>query len=469
MKLTHIYYIGAVTMAAMCLEAEAQQLNSAYFTDEYKFRHSMNPAFGSEQNYFSIPVLGNLNINMRGNFGYQDVVMENPMYPSGSDKRMTSFMNPYISVSDALDGFSTGKNRVVGNVGVAIFSAGFKAFGGYNTVELNSRTSFGVSLPYELFEFAKNTGNKTYDIGDINASVMSYVELGFGHSRQIDEKLRVGAKFKLLFGLGRADIKFEDMQADLSGEDKWVLSGKATADVSIKGFKYETSQEEYNQEVLGSYEQVDGIDIDGFGLGGFGIAFDLGGEYKINDDWTVSAALLDLGFIRWNCNARAASSGTPFEFYGFHDVSVTTDRGEVIDDKMDSYGDQFVDFAHLEDEGDRGGRTTGIGATLNLAAEYNLPMYRPITFGFLSSTRINGPYSWSEGRLSANWVPLSWIDGGVNISVNSFTTSFGWVVNIHPRGYNFFIGMDHILGKLSNERIPLSSNASIALGMSVTW
>ena len=29
--------------------------------------------------------------------------------------------------------------------------------------------------------------------------------------------------------------------------------------------------------------------------------------------------------------------------------------------------------------------------------------------------------------------------------------------------------MDHILGKTSKEFIPLSSNASIALGMSVTW
>ena len=45
----------------------------------------------------------------------------------------------------------------------------------------------------------------------------------------------------------------------------------------------------------------------------------------------------------------------------------------------------------------------------------------------------------------------------------------GWVLNIHPKGYNFFIGMDHILGSLSKEGIPLNSNASVQLGMSVTW
>ena len=45
----------------------------------------------------------------------------------------------------------------------------------------------------------------------------------------------------------------------------------------------------------------------------------------------------------------------------------------------------------------------------------------------------------------------------------------GWVLNIHPKGYNFFIGMDHVLGKTSKEGIPLSSNASLALGMSIAW
>ena len=87
----------------------------------------------------------------------------------------------------------------------------------------------------------------------------------------------------------------------------------------------------------------------------------------------------------------------------------------------------------------------------------------------MSSTRINGAYSWTEGRISANWTPLSWLDGGVNFAVNSFTTSMGWVLNIHPKGYNFYIGMDHILGKTSKEYIPLSSNASLSVGMSVAW
>lgn len=468
MKTIYKNLFTAALMAVGC-SAAAQTINSAYFTEDYKFRHMLNPAFGNEQNYVSIPALGNISVNTHGNFGYRDVIMSNPMYPSLSDKKMTTFMNPYISAEDALSGFSTGNNRITGDVSLTILSAGFKAFGGYNTIEINSRTTTGVSLPYELFEFAKNTGNHSYDIGDINAHAQSFAEIAFGHSRQINDKLRLGAKLKVLVGLGRADVKMRNMKADLTAEDKWTITGEATADVSMKGFSYVSEEKKYNIEGSGTYERVNNVDLDGVGVGGFGMAIDLGGVYEINEDWTVSASVLDLGFISWTNDMLAENRSKSFVFNGFHDVSVTSDRGEEIDTKVDRYGDQLADFANLTDMGDKGGRSTGIGATINVGAEYTLPVYRKVSFGALCTSRINGAYSWTEGRLSANYAPLNWLDGGVSFAVNSFTTSMGWVLNLHPKGYNFFIGMDHILGKTSKKMIPLSSNASLTVGMNITW
>ena len=450
--------------------AEAQTLNSAYFTNDFKYRHSMNPALANEQSYFSIPILGNVNVGVHGDFGVKDVIMDNPLYPSQSHDRLTTFMNPYISVGDALSGFSSGDNRLTEELHLTLLSMGFKGFGGYNTIELNVKQSLGLSMPYELFEFAKNTGNKTYNIGDIQGSAQAYAELAFGHSRQWNEKLRVGAKLKFLFGGARADFLFKDVKADLTGTDQWTLSGKAEAQVSMKGFTYQSETKEYKEEGKGTYQRVNDVDVDGGGLGGFGMAVDLGAVYKLNDDWTFSAALIDLGFIHWSNNMTAANSGEPFIFEGFHDVAVTSDRGgDKLGDKTDKIGDQLSDFANLTDRGDQGGRTTGIGATLNFGAEYTLPVYRRIKFGALSSTRIRGAYSWTEGRLSANWEPLKWLDGGVNLAVNSFSTSMGWVLNIHPKGYNIFIGMDHLLGSLSKDGVPLGSNVSVSMGMNVAW
>lgn len=464
-----------MSLAVVCGKMMAQGLNSAYFVEDYKFRHNMNPAYGSEQNYISLPALGNINVRMNGNFGLGDVLFDNPRYGIDNNKKKTTFMNPYLSSSDALSGFNKGNNRINADVDITILSAGFKGFGGYNTISLDARTNVGVVLPYELFEFARNTGNKTYDIGDINAHAQSFVQLAFGHSHDINEKLRVGGKVKFLFGVGRADLQMSNLRADLSSEDKWTVSGDATANVSLKGFTYIEEEKDYKQADKGTYRYVNDVDVDGAGLGGFGLAVDLGGVYKINDDFTVSAALIDLGFIGWSNNMQAVNRQNSFEFNGFHDIAIHDEdangntKPNAFDSQTDKYSDQLADFANLSDDGDQGGRSTGIGATLNVGCEYSLPSYRNLKFGLLSSSRINGKYSWTECRVSANVAPLKWIDGGVNFAVNSYTASFGWVANFHPKGFNVFIGMDHILGKTSKEFIPLSSNASVNLGFNVAF
>lgn len=464
MKQKKIILVATLMLAVVT--ATAQSLNSAYFTDGYKFRHTMNPAYGNDQSYVSIPALGNINVRTQGDFGYDAIIKTNPV-PNGN-KTMTTFLNPYIDAATALDGFSDGNNRIVGNVGVTILSAGFKAWGGYNTIEINAKAHFGVSLPYELFEFAKNTGNKNYNIGEINAGAVSYAEIAFGHSHQLTEQLRAGAKLKVLLGIGRADVKMENVQAQLSDANKWIISADAQADVSMKGFTYKQKTKEYKQKP-GSYDYVNNMDVSGAGIGGFGLGVDLGATYKLNDDWSFSAALLDLGFISWSNDMQARNMSKQFIFDGFHDAEVSKSSPNSLKKQGESYSDQLAEFANLQDQCDKGGRTTGIGTTLNVGAEYTLPVYRKLSFGLLSSTRLQGAYSWTEARLSANWEPLRWLDGGMSLGVGSFGASAGWLVNIHPKGYNFFIGMDHILGKQSKEWIPLSSKASINLGMNITW
>jgi len=464
MKNYKYIYIAAMTMISAA--SMAQGLNSAYFTNDYKYRHDLNPAFGNDQNYVSFPGFGNINVKTMGNFGYEDIVFDNPMYPTESDKKKTTFMNPYIK--DGLSGFNKGNNIIGSELSIAILSAGFKAFNGYNTIEVNSRTNVAGVLPYELFEFAKNTGNRTYNIGDINMEALSFAEVAFGHSHNIGKRLRIGAKIKILFGIADASFKFKNVTADLENSNKWTISGDAQANVSMKGFKYKSETKDYKSST-GTYERINNVDVNGAGLGGFGIAADLGGIYKVTQDFTLSAALLDLGFINWSNNMSAENNNKSFTFDGFHDVSVKSNGTNPIDNQTDKYSDQIANFVNLQDKGDKGRRKTSIGATANIGCEYSLPVYRKLTFGLLGSQRINGKYSWTEGRLSANIAPIKWLDGGMNVAVNTFTTSMGWILNIHPKGINLFIGMDHVLGKCSKEYIPLSSNASASFGFNITW
>ncbi len=458
--------ISTIAMAVFSTSAIAQGLNSAYFTQDYKYRHDMNPAFDNEQSYIAVPFLGNVNAKTLGTFGYKDVVLDNPLYPTSSDKKKTTFMNPYID--GALDGFRKGDNIMAVEGSVAILSAGFKGFKGYNTIELNSRSNVSTILPYELFEFARNTGNKTYNIGDISLEAQSFVELAFGHSRDINSKLRVGGKLKVLFGIANATFDFKNVTADLQSANEWTISGDAQAHASMKGLTYTTRIKE-NQTGTGTFERITGVDVNGAGIGGIGLAIDLGGVYKVNENLTISAAVLDLGFIHWSNDMHAENKDKSFTFDGFHDVSVHSGGDNPIEHQFDEYNDQIVNFINLQDRGDDGGHTSGIGARINVGAEYILPAYRKLSFGLLGSQKIDGKYSWTEGRLSANIAPLKWLDGGLSFALNTYTGSAGWILNIHPSKVNFFIGMDHIIGKFSKEFIPISSNGSINVGFNVVW
>lgn len=473
---TYKRYLLAVTLMAQATAMMAQDFGSAYFTDDYKYRHTMNPAFGNEQSYAALPVLGNVNMRLQGSLGVGDFFFKNPDFGvKPGAKKTTTFMHPGISADEALKGFDKGANTILMDLDIPIASVGFNAFNGYNTVELKERTHFGLSMPYDFFEFAKNMGNKSYSFDDMGLRGWSYLELGLGHSRQIFDNLRVGAKVKLLFGLAYADMSMENMKADLSG-DKWNISGKAKAELNLKGAKFKEKEEEYKTKP-GSYQRVDGIDVDGAGLGGFGLGLDLGGIYEFKDcsvGWLdglkVSLALTDLGFISWSNGIVAESSGNTFEFDGFQMGYKKQEDGErKFDNGGDNISDDFKDFANLESMGDNGGSTHALAATLRFGLEYPLPVYDKLSFGSLLTRRFDGDYSWTEERLSANIRPLSWVDGGINVAFTSFCTTMGWVLNFHPIGMNVFIGMDHMIGKTGASMIPLDSNVSFNFGLNVAW
>lgn len=462
-------YILAVGLLASAGSITAQELNSAYFTQDYKFRHDLNPSFGNDQNYVSIPILGNFNAKVQGNFGVGDVLFQNPV----TGKYDRTFMHPDVPTSEALKGFNDGKNRLGADIRLTLVSVGFKGLGGYNTIEINERTSLGLYLPGDLFRFAKNITNDNYKF-DFGMRAVSFAEVALGHSHKINDDLRVGAKVKVLLGVARADLKVKDLEARLTGNTWTLTSGEALAEVNMKGIQFVNDTEDtYKDGSINEHIDLGETDVDGAGIGGFGLGVDLGAEYNIAavEGLKVSAAVTDLGFINWSNNNVLKQKNGTFTFNGFHDVAVKDEGGNGVkmDDQTDAYADQLSDFVNLKNEGDQGSKSTLLAATVNVGAEYQLPMYKKLSFGLLGQHHFAGDYSWTEGRLSANWTPLKWIDGGVNVAINDFCTSAGWILNIHPKGFNLFVGMDHILGKQTKEGVPLSSNANVNLGMNITF
>lgn len=448
--------IISAAMAAMILlptALRAQDLSSGYFVEDYTYRYQMNPAFGNSQNFISMPALGNLNVGLHGNLGISDVLYN-------VDGKTTTFMNPKLSSDEVLKNIND-VNRIGTLDKIGILSAGFKAFGGYNTVSINAVADVSVKVPGEMFNLLKNgVANKTYDLGDLRASGVAYGEIAFGHSRQVMKGLRVGATLKFMLGGGYMDAHMRNANLVL-GENEWTVTTDADLRSSVKGLSYKTKVNDRT-----GHRYVNGIDVDGTGLNGFGMALDLGAVYETPvKGLTVSLALLDLGFISWNNDMLATTNGEKTFTTDKYTFNADDDAPNSFSKEWDRLRDDFSAIYELDDMGDQGGRTSMPHATLNIGVQYALPMYNKLTFGLLNTTRLAGDFTTTDFRLSANIAPCRIFSGGVNLGVGTFGASFGWVANLHLTGFNFFLGMDRVPGKLCKQGVPLSSNAQVTMGI----
>lgn len=442
-------------LAATSVASYAQNTNSGYFLDEYTYRYQLNPAFGNDKGFVAMPGIGNLNIAMRGNLHLKNVFYN-------IDGRTCLFTNPGVSVAEAMKGFHD-KNRLSFDTRINILSFGFKAFKGYNTVSLGVRASASLHAPKAFFELAKEgITNKTYDIKNLSARGLGYAELALNHSHEIKAVpgLRVGASMKFLLGAGYADAYFNRAELTL-GENEWTAVTNADIYASVPRLRLETKVNDRNQEYVSGCEFEDSGSL--FPQG-FGMAFDFGASYKWKD-FNFSLALLDLGWISFKDTKFASTDGDRTVNTDAYIFNPDDNAENSFDNEWNDLVDNLEDLYQLSDHGNIGTRKRSLGATLNVGVDYEFPMYRKLHFGFLSSTRIDGRYSWSEARFSANVAPVKLFSADANVAFGSYGASFGWMANLHLTGFNLFLGMDHTLGKLAKQYVPLSSNASVNFGL----
>ncbi|MCS2959737.1 DUF5723 family protein [Bacteroides salyersiae] len=269
----------------------AQNLNSSYFMEGMTYRHQLNPAFMGESNYINMPlfVLGNFNVGVQGNIGVNDFLYK---YNQNGYK-LTTFMNPSVSNSEFLSNLHT-NNHLSMNLSMPIIAFGFRGFGGFNTFEIGFRSNTSINLPYGLFDFMKtgmsNEAGSHYTVEDLTVRSNNYAEVALGHSHEIiKDRLTIGAKVKFLVGGANAEAKIKKMDITM-GQDEWLIDAEGQLEGSLKGGYFESKEPDEN----GKPGEIDGFDIDGPGIGGFGVGFDLGAVYKMDD--FVEGLTLSAGF-----------------------------------------------------------------------------------------------------------------------------------------------------------------------------
>ena len=480
---------SACTLCGMAGQAGAQTQSSrsAYFLEGATFRHELNPAFMGERGYVTMPALGNLSLGAQSTAGVGDF-----LFVKENGDLMT-FMHEQVGRDEFLGGLPR-RVKFGFNLNETILGFGFYAWGGFNTLGISVKSNTGFSAPDALFRFMKSGVDSPegshYRIDDLGLVSTNYAEIALGHAREIDDHWTVGAKAKLLVGLAKATVKIDRLDVTATPDSWQITPSGAQAYLSAKGLVAPTRGETGNYdesdyvmdeagnrtgqlkpgaENLLSYDDLD-FDDNNIGPTGFGLALDLGAVYRLNDEWTFSAAVLDLGFIGWKNTVKGTMSKA-FEFDGFDNIAVTDtdDKENSIDNQVDQLVDDLEDMSKFTKEGEGLKRTTALAATLNFAAQYTLPAYDRLNFGLLSTTRLQGKHTWTEARLSANVAPLSGFEASVNYALSNFGSTAGLMLNFHPRGFNFFLAADVPLGKLEPSYFAPIGRATVNFNMGINF
>ena len=466
--------IGVFFMMLVCtLSANAQFLRTSYFMEGTHYRQQLNPALTPTKGYFNLPVIGAVNATVGStSLGYQDII---DIIDDGDDfYTKPDFMN---RLKD--------NNKLNVNFSTEILSAGWYKGKNFWSFNIGLRTDIGANLTKNMFTFLnemetveENWRNSNYDISGQRLNINAYTEVGLGLSRQINSRLTVGARVKALLGIGNMELKLNKvaMNANLpsdaeiakwSSESYWNSMSTPEAIRAAQELKNKFDNYHANltvgAELKSSFkglelkeeegkDYVTDFDFDSgkLGIAGYGFGIDLGASYKILDNLTVSASVLDLGFISWSKSSTKIASANPDPI----DIKGSTYANMVDPNDAQGYMDRVTngdvldyDMLQLEVSDAKESRKSRLASTLVLGAEYGF-FNNKLAVGVLSTTRFVQPDALTELTFSANYRPKSWFNVALSYSaIQSAGKSFGLGLKLGP----VFVGTDYMfLGKNSN-------------------
>lgn len=414
---------------------QAQYLRSSYFMDGSSTRMQLNPALQPRRGYFNLPVIGSFAAEVSTNsLGVQDVIDT-----FDSDGEFYNNDDFYSRLKDM--------NEVSINLNTDIISFGRYAGKGFWSFNIGARVDVDASIPKSMFQYLRETDKDnfnwadghSFDIRDEKLNLNSYIEVGFGYSRAINKRLSIGGKAKLLLGAANLNLEINRLQLEgtIDGMNTNVkFQSDAYMEASAKGLEF---------EMVDGY--IDDLNYKNFGIAGYGGAIDLGVSYQLMKNLSLSAAILDLGFISWSKSSTQVAESNKNGAINRDEIDFNNDS-DVLDFNL--YGLQMKEGKS---------RTTSLAPTMVLAGEYAV-LNNKLGIGVLSTTRFGELRKYSELTFSANFRPNTLINTTVSYSMVQGGETFGLAVKLGP----LMLGTDYLFLGNNSKHVNAFVGLCIPLG-----
>jgi outer membrane protein OmpA-like peptidoglycan-associated protein len=411
--------IFIISLFSIC-QVFAQQSTTIYNMQVVPQRRYLNPALGSTVRvHVGLPLISTNLINLsNSSFVYRDI-MENV----GDSLRLN--FNKGLDAGKIKD-----QNFLATNINIDLLSFGFYVGKNYFAFNATNKTAFNIRYTRDFIDFFWN-GNagaigRELDL-DLYLNGQNYIEYGLTYAREINNKLRVGGRFKFLSGLGT----FYTKKADLGlATDASTYALTARSDIEFY------SSNSFNGDVNPTKILFSNNN---------GIGFDLGVDYDINKNFSVSASVIDIGRINWRDNLNNFLSKNPNASFTYRGLEIQSVFSQNIDFKksFESSLDSLTDRLGLVNDTLKSFSTPlptqfFVGGNYVLSEKFNV--------GALFNGRlIDGKLRPNFG-LSANTDLTSWLAASVSYSTfnGSFSNLGAGLALTGP--FQLYVVTDNILG-----------------------
>ena len=301
-KLKNNYTFLLLIISVVCIQNKvfSQKNFTLYHLNETAQSNYLNPGFKQKNRvYISLPI------------GMQNISLMNSGFKL-SDLIQTRVQDDSLNLTASL---AVSKMKPINYLNLEmsneLFGFGFRIKKSFFSFNATSRFQTRFSYPKDLLKFALEGNGKDFigqraSFDGLGVDLMSYVEYGLGYNRNVNDKLTVGGRVKLLSGI--ANIKTIKSQLGISTD-------QTAFDLTIDG-KMQLNTSNLDSTTLNDPAQ---IAKSAYNFKNSGIALDLGGSYQLMKKLQLNASLLDLGYIRWSTNVtNYISSDVNYTFKGIN-------------------------------------------------------------------------------------------------------------------------------------------------------
>lgn len=362
--------------------------------------HFLNPALRpSNSIYIGLPVLSGINVRVNNNFlNYSDIIV-----PGQTGDSAISFLHKDFDFKKFISGLGV-NNYVQPDAIVQLFGLGISAGKDlYIFFDYNLRAEGNFTFPRELFDlefsdFSQYIG-KTFDLSALNVNARVYNEFGLGFSKNITPNFRIGLKGKYLTGIAAASVNTKTLSATINND----LSESFNADmmVNISGPLSVSLNADNQPENIAFYDSAfksfKGIINNTLNTKNNGFGIDLGAVLKVTNNITISAAITDLGYIKWKNNITTLNGTSNFKMSGINLFDFYS--GKVT---VDSVKKEFLDSLknNLKFTKSSTQFTTYLPAGVTVGGSFNIT--NSFSLGVISYTKFVEKKSQEAVTLSAN-------------------------------------------------------------------